>query len=76
MDRGNKSKNKVLKLLLVEIIALGVVSLLNELYGVEIIWLNILLLILFIYTFVVEFIYDLIDNIIKDSSDYNKKLKR
>lgn len=76
MVRGNKSKNKVLKLLLVEIIALGVVSLLNELYGVEIIWLNILLLILFIYTFVVEFIYDLIDNIIKDSSDYNKKLKR
>ena len=76
MDRGNKSKNKVLKLLLVEIIALGVVSLLNELYGVEIIWLNILLLILFIYTFVVEFIHDLIDNIIKDSSDYNKKLKR
>lgn len=76
MNRGNKSKNKVLKLLLVEIIALGVVSLLNELYGVEIIWLNILLLILFIYTFVVEFIYDLIDNIIKDSSDYNKKLKR
>lgn len=76
MVRGNKSKNKVLKLLLVEIIALGVVSLLNELYGVEIIWLNILLLILFIYTFVVEFIHDLIDNIIKDSSDYNKKLKR